>query len=131
MCISLISCGKGNDGVFGKQDFKLKASQVKPIATGRGACFATNMITIEGKKINFMYRESPDREGDSGWRFFSGYEDEEYINNPQNTQIYDVNTIANYDNDIIQLLDSPIKTAFERNQITGKFEQIFDFAFPE
>lgn len=113
------------------KDFKLKADQIKPIATGYGACFATNMITIEGKRINFMYREKPYNDNDSGWKFFSGFEDEDYINNLKNTQIFDVNTIANYDKDIIPFLNSPINTAFERNQVTGKFEQVFDFDFPE
>ncbi len=44
------SCIKGNQVMFGKKEFKFKAEQIKPIATGYGACFATNMITIEGKK---------------------------------------------------------------------------------
>ena len=114
-----------------KKKFKLKADEIKPLATGHGACFATNMITIDGKKINFMYREKPHNENDSGWKFFSGYEDDEYINDSKNTQIYDVNTIANYDPDIIPFLNSPINTAFERNQETGKIEQVFDFEFPE
>jgi len=83
------------------------------------------------KKINFMYREKPHNDNDSGWKFFSGFESQDYIDNPSNTQIYDVNTIANYDPDIIPFLNAPIKSAFERNQETGKLEQIFDFEFPE
>ncbi len=117
--------------MFGKKEFKLKAEQIKPLATGYGTCFATNLITIEGKKINFMYRENSRNENDSGWSFFSGYETDQYINNPKNTQIFDVNTIANYDQDIIPFLNSPINSAFERNQNTGKIEQVFDFQFPE
>ena len=117
--------------MFSKKKFKLKSKQIQPVATGYGACFATNMITIDGRKINFMYREEPNNANDSGWKFFSGYEDDKYINNPKNTQIFDVNTIANYDPDIISLLDSPVNTAFERNKTTGKFEQISDFEFPE
>jgi len=112
--------------------FKLSKDQIKPLVKNMGGCFATNMITIDGKKINFMYRETPTKDKpDSGWRFFSGYEDDEYINDAKNTQIFEVNTIANYAPDIIPFLESPYKTAFERNQDTGKFEQVLDFEFPE
>jgi len=129
--VILGSCVKGDENMFGKQKFKLRPEQIKPIATGHGSCLATNMITIDGKPVNFMYREEPDNENDSGWRFFTGLEDDEYINNPKNTQIYDVNTIANYDKDIIPYLNSPIKTAYERNPQTGKIEQVLDFEFEE
>ena len=87
-----------------KKKFKLKESQIKPLAEGFGACFATDLIVIEGKKIRFMYREQPDNEDDSGWRFLAGDESEIYLNNPENHGIYDVNTIANYDPDIIPFL---------------------------
>jgi len=47
-----------------------------------------------------MYREQPDNDVDSGWRFMAGYETDDYMNNPSNHGIFDVNTIANYDEDI-------------------------------
>lgn len=112
-------------------NFKLKKEDIKQLVLNYGGCFATNMITIDGKNVNFMYREKPDNDMDSGWRFFSGYETDDYTNDPDNTQIYNVNTIANYDPDIIPFLDSPLNSAFERNQDTNKFEQVFDFEFPE
>ena len=62
-----------------------------------------------------MYREKADRPEDSGWRFFSGEETQEYIDDPNNTMIYDVNTIANYDPAIIPLLDAPTGSAFGRD----------------
>ena len=94
--------------------FKLSAKEIKPLVEGMGACFATDMITVEGKPVCFMYRETPDNETDSGWRFMSGYEDDEYMANPNNIAIYDVNTIANYDPCIIPFLDAEIGLAFEK-----------------
>ena len=94
--------------------FKLNAEEIKPLAEGRGACFATDMITVEGKAVRYMYREYPDNEMDSGWRFMSGYEDDEYMDNPDNHAIYDVNTIANYDQSIIPFLDAEVNLAFEK-----------------
>ena len=107
--------------------FRLKAEEIVPLAEGRGACFATDMITCEGRKVAFMYREEPDREIDSGWRFMSGYESDEYMANPANLEIYDVNTIANYDPEIIPFLDAPIGSAFERADGDGGFVEVHDF----
>ena len=62
-----------------------------------------------------MYREEPDNDIDSGWRFMSGVnEDDDYMDDPSNTGIYDVNTIANYDRSIIPYLNSPIRSCLKR-----------------
>lgn len=61
-----------------------------------------------------MYRERPDNDTDSGWRFFSGDENQEYADNPDNFALYNVNTIANYDIWIILYLDAPHGSAFGR-----------------
>lgn len=34
--------------------------------------------------IGFLYREAPVFEHDSGWRFFSGMESDEYVSQPEN-----------------------------------------------
>ncbi|HET6328776.1 MAG TPA: DUF2185 domain-containing protein [Planctomycetaceae bacterium] len=103
---------------MGKQ-FKLQADQIRPLATGRGGCLATDLITVEGRKVGFMYREAPDNDLDSGWRFLAGSETQEYLDEPEHSGIYDVNTITNYDPEIIPLLDAPIGAAFERRQGNG------------
>ena len=85
------------------------------------------MITVEGRKVAFMYREAPDHDVDSGWRFLTGHESDEYMNDPDHHAVYDVNTIANYDPDIIPFLDSPIGSAFERPNGVGGFVEVDDF----
>ena len=94
--------------------FKLAARDIREVATGHGGCIATDMITVDGKRIRFMYRETPSSELDSGWRFLSGYESDEYMSNADNHAVYDVNTIANYDRDIVPFLNAPVGSAFER-----------------
>src|SRR5437588_12192969 len=49
-----------------KKPFRLRADQIKPIATGYGGCIATDMITCGGRKVAFMYREATERDLDSG-----------------------------------------------------------------
>ncbi len=112
-----------------EKKFKLSAEQIRDIATGYGACFATDKITVDGERVGFMYREPPDNESDSGWRFTSGSESDAYMSDPMNHAIYNVNTIANYDPDIVQFLGAPVGSAFERNE-GQEFVEVHDFDPP-
>jgi hypothetical protein len=102
--------------------FKLQKEDIKQIIPPMGACFASDHITVDGMSIHFMYREEPDFEVDSGWRFLSGRESQAYIDDPANLAIYDVNTIANYDPAIIPYLQYPVGTHLERVGETATFK---------
>lgn len=56
-------------------------------------CIATKEISERGNNVGFMYREAPVFEHDSGWRFFSGEESDEYTDNPDNFTILSINNI--------------------------------------
>ena len=78
-------------------------------------CLVSDMVTKEGYKVGYMYRENPDAgRPDSGWRFLAGNESDEYINNPDNCHIMAINTVCNYDPDIIPYINSKIGSAFIR-----------------
>lgn len=78
-------------------------------------CIVSDRITKEGFKVGYMYREKPtDGNPDSGWRFMAGNEDEEYMNNPNNHHIFSINTICNYDENIIPYLNSELGSAYIR-----------------
>lgn len=100
--------------------FVLNADEMKPLATGRGECIATERITVDGMPVGYMVREATAHQGDSGWCFMAGDETQDYMDDPSHLAIYDVNTIANCSPDIILLLDAPPYSAFERNAVTGK-----------
>ena len=108
------------------KNFRLKAEEIVSLARGYGSCIATDMITVDGKKVGFMYREESSGPEDSGWRFLSGFESQDYMDEPNNHSIYDINTIANYDRDIIPFIESPRGSAFERNE-SGSFASV-DFS---
>lgn len=110
------------------KNFKLRKEEIKPIATGHGGCIATDKITVEGYPVRFMYRENPDNDIDSGWRFMSGFENDEYMNTPSNHAAYDVNTIANYDPSIIPFLGSPIGSVYEKTTDSEIFVAVTDWA---
>jgi hypothetical protein len=103
------------------KQFKLPAHRIcKDLVRQMGSCLASDRITVDGAPVGFMYREPPDGARDSGWRFLAGDESEAYLGNPDNFGLYDVNTIANYDPEIVPLVDAEIGCAFERHRKTGR-----------
>jgi hypothetical protein len=82
---------------------------------GPKGCIATDRIMVDGAKVGYMYREEPDNGGDSGWRFTAGDESDDYMDNPDNSGIYDLNSICNSDPEIIPFLTEPYSSAFARD----------------
>ena len=80
-------------------------------------CLASDRIVIDGQPVGYCYREAP-AEGrpDSGWRFFAGDEDEAYLSDAAHTGIYHLNTLCNYDPEILSLLRAPVGAAFGRDE---------------
>jgi len=113
-----------------RKSFRLQDQELTPLAPGRGNCIASDLITREGQKVAFMYREEPDSELDSGWRFISGLESEEFMADADNHAICDCNLIANFDPEIVPLLDAPVGVIFEREDGSGPFVEVLDFVVP-
>jgi hypothetical protein len=103
---------------------KLKPEDMKDLVPSMGYCIASNMITVDGCKVGFMYREEPDNNDDSGWRFLSGTEHQKYADNPKNSQELEVNVIANLDPAVIPYLNLPFGTDMERKEGTDDFRKI-------
>jgi hypothetical protein len=107
------------------KEFFLSREQIKQlVAANLGGCFITDRVTVDGMKIGYMYREEPDRAEDSGWRFFSGDEAQDYIDDLSHTGVYAVNTAANYDPDIIPYLDTPAPCAFEKIEGSNRYQRV-------
>lgn len=98
--------------------FIIPGDKIERLIGSNEGCIATDRITVNGCKVGFMYREEPYQNGnpDSGWRFMAGDESDEYMNNPENHSVYQVNTICNYDREIIPLLNSAPGTAYIRDE---------------
>lgn len=86
--------------------YKLKNEDIKHILdwSKPDGCKASDDIVVNGKKVGYMFREYPIDNYDSGWRFFSSKED--YLLNYNNCDTFKLNTICNYDQDIIKYIDS-------------------------
>ena len=115
------------------RDYYVKAEDMQnllPDWEEANGCIATSRITVEGCKVGYCYREEPDGDWDSGWRFTAGDESDEYMDDPNNAGIYGLNSICNDDPDIIPLLHTPAPCAFERDE-NGVFQQIKDWKTDE
>lgn len=100
--------------------YGLSADQIAPIIPGMGGCLATDRIVVDGARVGYMYRTSPINDQDSGWCFFAGDEDEVYMAKNENHGVYEVNTIVNYDPDILPFIDAEVGSRFERDS-SGDF----------
>lgn len=92
-----------------------------------GGLMVSKIIADEKRVAMFMYREKPSNEMDSGWRIFSGYEDQEYTDNPDNTGIYAPQTILEIDPSIADLLLNPVGSVFEREDEDSEWYEVDDF----
>lgn len=96
-----------------------------------GYVMATKMLVDSRRKVRFMYRQAPDNAQDSGWRFFCGDETDEYVNDPDNIAIYDINTILEFDKSILPYLQSAEGAAFEREDENARFTMAEGFDMSE
>lgn len=107
-----------------KKDGFLKI-EVKPLIewkepNGEG-CIVSDMITKEGWKVGYMFRDEPlENQPDSGWHFFKGDESDAYSSDAGNFHVFALNTVCNYDPDIIPYLRYPVGTYLIRTA-DGKF----------
>jgi len=79
-------------------------------------CFVTNRILYEGEKIGYFYREEPDQDDDSGWRFVVGDETDEYMDNSENISYVSLGAVLREDDSVVDFLESPINKYFSLNE---------------
>lgn len=94
-----------------------------------GYALATAMVARGGRRVRFMYREQAENDDDSGWRFFSGDEEQGYVDDPANIGLYALTTIVAIDPSIASLLATPAPCAFERDDERDPFRASEGFGF--
>lgn len=98
------------------KNFKIPREKLKTFVRGKGFCIAPDTVLVDGIPVSLIYRVMPSSLYDSGWRFFTGTESDEYLANARYNGVYDLNTVVNYCPEAIHLLDSPPYTAFRRDE---------------
>lgn len=131
ICLLPVDLGRKNVCMSKKKRYAIKAEdmeQLLPEWVGPEGCLATDRITVDSMPVGYCYREEPaegSQDWDSGWRFMAGDESDEYMDDAENSSVYSLNTICNYDMEIIPFLRSPYGTAFERGE-DGQLRRIWD-----
>ncbi|MDO5638781.1 MAG: DUF2185 domain-containing protein [Neisseria sp.] len=96
------------------------------LSTALGRCIATKTVSEQGEPVGFMYREAPVFENDSGWRFFSGDETDEYTDNPDNFTVYSISDITKANPAVSDFINCPEGSAWEIGD-NGEFVAVADW----
>lgn len=96
------------------------------LAAALGRCIVSKTVSEGGAPIGFMYREEPVFEQDSGWRFFSGDETDEFAANPENFGVYDISDVTRNHPSVAEWLAQPAGTAWETDE-NGEFQPAADW----
>ena len=111
-------------GLLSKKTKQVEIENFPPI----GGIMVSKMIIEEHKKPMFMYRNKRDNVNDSGWRIFSGFESDEYTEDPNNAGIYAPSTILEIDPSIAELLlQGGFGSVFERKSYQSPWYRVTDF----
>jgi hypothetical protein len=94
------------------------------------SALVSRKIVEDDAPVRFLYRESPGRDIDSGWRVMSGLEDDAYGSDPGNIVVVPLHELARLDRKVDAVLDEPIGSAFERRSGEQDFERVADWETP-
>ena len=86
-------------------------------------CFVTRNILYEGEPVGYLYREEPDHEDDSGWRFTTGKETDEYMDDSDNTSYVSLGAVLSEDDSFVALLERESGVAFIKDE-DGQFVEL-------
>ncbi|MFN7975179.1 MAG: DUF2185 domain-containing protein [Acidobacteriota bacterium] len=90
------------------------------------------MALEPGGSVRFMYRETPSEShaDDSGWRLFSGLEDDAYSNDAKNVRLCRVGWLCERDPSLLPAIRAEIGAVFERRSPTDSWTAVTDWSPP-
>ncbi|MGX9695995.1 immunity protein Imm33 domain-containing protein [Janthinobacterium lividum] len=86
-----------------------------------GLCFVTKKVLEDGAPVGYLYREEPDNDDDSGWRFTANDESDDYMNDSANVALVSLGAVLSVDDRFIALLDAPAGAAYAFDHNTQQF----------
>jgi hypothetical protein len=81
---------------------------------------------LEADHIGYCYRDEPETNIDSGWRFLYGDEDEEYLDNPTHIETVYPEDMLSVNPALDTILSASAGLEFEWNEESGAYEEIID-----
>lgn len=90
----------------------------------RGGGVVSDRISVDGCRVGYMERAKPVAGEDSGWMFTAGDEDDAYLRDPKKRAVFSLNCVANFDREVVPLLDATVGSAFARRTKGGPLERV-------
>lgn len=91
----------------------------------------SRLVFEEKLPVRFMYKTVPEHLNDTGWRMFTGYETEEFLDNEQiNLVPIPVEKMVELDASLTELVTYNAGTVWERTPESDGWERVYDFRIP-
>ncbi|MBS98536.1 MAG: hypothetical protein CMI01_07650 [Oceanospirillaceae bacterium] len=91
----------------------------------------SRLVFEETLPVRFMYKTVPEHLNDTGWRMFTGYETEEFLENEQiNLVPMPVEKMVELDPSLTELVTYNAGTVWERTPDAEGWERVYDFEIP-
>lgn len=101
------------------------------LAVGEKLALVSKKCLEPGSAVHWMYRQTPEREQDSGWRLFAGDEDEAYLNNSDHVRLMHVYSIMDQDPSLLEPFKGETGSAFERESRDGEWKKVENWVTKE
>lgn len=79
---------------------------------------------LENKHIAYCYRDKPENNIDSGWRFLYGDEDESYLDNPTNSETVYPKEMLVINPALEAILSAPLYSEFEWDEEAEAYVEV-------
>lgn len=100
--------------------------------TKNGSLALMSRLVIDEKlPVRFMYKTVPEHLNDTGWRVFTGYEDEEFLNDEMVNLIpIPLDRLTQIDPSLAPLLEYNAGTVWERAPDSDGWQRVYDYKIP-
>lgn len=104
-------------------DIEWDDPSLKEFEDSQKYAYVTNRA-LDNNHVGYCYRDYSDIKIDSGWRFLFGDEDEDYLDNPNNTQTLDISEIIRWKPELSQIISSRYRSEFEWDDESKSFQSL-------
>ena len=110
-------------GLFSKkkqEKTEEKQKEMKEYIKGAGGTIVSKSILSGTSRLKWLFRENS--EYGNGWIAFGDTDTQEYVNNADNMQVVDFNTLANIEPAVVNVFYMPVGSDLEfRSDKSGKY----------
>ena len=83
---------------------------MKKYVENAGSCIVTKSLLNGESNFRWLFREEPLDNIDTGWMAFGDSDNDDYINDPKNLTVVDLNTLINIEPTILNVYEMPVGT---------------------